>query len=49
MLCVTLKKGNEKYGDYLELRPKGTQVKYTITLKEVYALGMQKIISAHLS
>jgi hypothetical protein len=47
ILCVTLKKGNEKYGDFIELRPKGTQVKYTVTMEELYSLGQAKIIRSH--
>ena len=40
VLCVTLKKGNDKYGgDYLELRPKATSIKYTVTVQEIYELG----------
>jgi hypothetical protein len=40
MLCVTLKRGNDKYGgDCLELRPKSTSIKYTVSLQEIYELG----------
>ena len=45
-LVVTLKVGSGKYGDYMELRPKGTAVVYTVTMKEIWSFGQQKAIKA---
>jgi hypothetical protein len=45
LLCITMCKGGGA-GDYLELRPKGTQVKYTLTAKELWDMAQQKAIRA---
>ena len=42
--CITLRGGS--HGDSIELRLKGTQVKYTVTVREVWELGRQKAMRA---
>ena len=45
LLCITHRKGGS-HGDYIEVRPKGTQVKYTVTMKEVWGLCETKAMRA---
>jgi hypothetical protein len=43
-LVVTLKAGSGQYGDYLEVRPKGTSVVYTVTMKEIWGMAQERAI-----
>ena len=46
LLTMTVKVGSGQYGDYIELRPKGVSVSYTVTVKEMWGYAECKAIKA---
>jgi len=46
LLTMTVKAGGNQYGDYIELRPKGCQHSYTVTVKEMWSFAEAKAIRA---